>query len=114
MSKEKFLPPPRRFDIWLVTLDPTIGHEVKKTRPCLIISPDEISALSTVIVAPLTSKGFEFPIRVKCKFQSKDGLILLDQIRAVDKKRLIEKLGIIDKKISRKVSDVLVEMFAFN
>jgi mRNA interferase MazF len=105
--------PPQRFDIWLVSLDPTVGKEIKKTRPCLVISPNEISALSTVIVAPLTSKGFEFPVRIACKFESKDGLILLDQMRAVDKQRLVKKLGVLDKRTARKVSETLVELFAY-
>jgi mRNA interferase MazF len=113
MNKNKLQEPPMQYDVWLVSLDPTIGKEIKKTRPCVIISPNEISALSTVIVAPLTSKGFDFPVRVKSRFQSKDGLILLDQIRSVDKQRLVKKLGILDKKIARKVSETLVEMFIY-
>lgn len=111
MTSKKAQEPPMRFDVWLVALDPTIGKEIKKTRPCVIISPNEISSLSTVIVAPITSGGFDFPVRVKSKFQEKEGLILLDQIRAVDKQRLVKKLGIIDRKIARKVSETLVEMF---
>lgn len=106
-------PKPLRFDVWLVALDPTIGREIKKTRPCVIISPDEISALSTVIVAPLTRQGFEFPIRIKCKFQETPGLILLDQMRAIDKSRLLKKLGSLDKRTARKTCDILLEMFAF-
>lgn len=112
-GKKKSSEPPQRFDIWLVCLDPTLGKEIKKTRPCVVISPNEISALSTVIVAPMTSKGFSFPVRVKCKFQDKNGLILLDQIRAVDKQRLVKKMGVIDKRTARKVSDLLVEMFIY-
>ncbi len=114
MNKNKSQEPPMRHDVWLVCLDPTVGREVKKTRPCVVISPNEISALSTVIVAPLSSKGFDFPIRVKSKFQSKYGLILLDQIRAVDKQRLTKKLGVLDKRTARKVSDTLVEMFVYD
>jgi mRNA interferase MazF len=102
-----------RHDVWLVSLDPTKGKEIKKTRPCVIISPNEISALATVIVAPMTSQGFEFPVRVKCKFNEKPGLILLDQIRAVDKQRLVKKLGALDKRTAKKVSDQLVEMFVY-
>lgn len=105
--------PPMRHDIWLVSLDPSKGSEIKKTRPCVVISPNEISALATVIVAPMTSKGFDFPVRVKCEFQGKNGLILLDQIRSVDKQRLVKKLGSLDKRTARKVSDLLVEMFTY-
>ena len=75
----------RRFEIWLVQLDPTRGSEIKKTRPCVVISPDEMSALKTAIVAPMTSKGFSYPTRIQYPFQGKKGLILLDQVRAVDK-----------------------------
>jgi mRNA interferase MazF len=113
MTNKKIQEPPMRFDVWLVALDPTMGKEIKKTRPCVIISPNEISALSTVIVAPITSKSFDFPIRIKSRFQDKEGLILLDQIRSVDKQRLVKKLGVIDKKTARKVSETLVEMFLF-
>ncbi|MDQ7091111.1 MAG: type II toxin-antitoxin system PemK/MazF family toxin [Methylococcales bacterium] len=102
-----------RFDIWLVGLNPTQGKEINKTRPCVIISPNEMSALSTVLVAPMTSKGFEFPCRVECNFKGKNGLILLDQIRAVDKTRLIKKLGILDEEIQIKLCGSLQEMFIF-
>lgn len=76
------MPTINRFDIWLVQLDPTTGTEIKKTRPCVVVSPNEMNTLSTVIVAPMTTKSFNFPMRVHCTFQGKDGLILLDQIRA--------------------------------
>lgn len=82
-----------RFDIWLVQLDPTQGHEIKKKRPCVVVSPDEMSSLKTAIVAPMTSNGFNFPTRIQCTFQGKKGLILLDQIRVVDKSRLVKKMG---------------------
>ncbi len=85
-----------RFQVWLVELSPTKGREINKTRPCIVISPNEMSALSTVLVAPMTTKGFEFPCRVICNFEGKKGLILLDQIRAVDKLRLVKHLGVID------------------
>ena len=93
-------------------LDPTIGREIKKTRPCVIISPDEMSALSTVIIAPLTSKGFSFPGRVSTQFQGKQGLVLLDQMRAVDKRRLYQKLGMINKATKAALCETLQEMFA--
>ena len=102
-----------RFDIWLVQLDPTQGSEIKKTRPCVVISPDEMSSLKTAIVAPMTSKGFEFPTRIQCTFQGKKVLILLDQIRAVDKSRLNKKIGTISKNAQRTTIDCLQELFAF-
>jgi mRNA interferase MazF len=103
-----------RFDVWLVSLDPTIGREIKKTCPCIIISPDEIFQLSILIIAPLTSKGFEYPTRVKCQFQDKSGLILLDQLRSVDKRRLVKKLGVLDVQTQQKICVTLQEMFAFD
>lgn len=101
-----------RFDIWLVQLDPTQGSEIKKTRPCVVISPDEMSALNTVIVAPMTSRGFNFPTRIPCTFKEKKGFILLDQLRAVDKTRLIQYSGIIDKKTQINIINCLQELFA--
>ena len=101
-----------RFEVWLVGLDPTIGREIKKTRPCVIISPDELAALATVIVAPLTSKGFAFPGRIPTTLQGKQGLILLDQMRAVDKKRLYKKLGSIDTRTIEALCETVQEFFA--
>lgn len=101
----------KRFDIFLVKLNPTVGSEIQKTRPCIIISPDEMMLLNTVIVAPMTSKGFEYIFRVKINFDEKNGLVLLDQIRTVDKTRLIKKIGQVDKNTSKKISNLLVEMF---
>lgn len=103
----------KRYEVWLINLEPTIGREINKTRPCLIISPDEMSPLSTVLVAPMTSQGFEFPSRISCNFSGKSGLVLLDQIRAVDKQRLIKRLGKLDKTTQVKVASRLVEMFTF-
>ena len=102
-----------RFDIWLVQLDPTQGSEIQKTRPCVVISPDEMSALKTVIVAPMTSKGFSFPTRIPCAFQGKKGLVLLDQMRAVDKSRLIQKVGVITQKVQLEIISCLQELFAY-
>jgi len=102
-----------RFQVWLVSLNPTKGKEINKTRPCIVISPNEMSALSTVLVAPMTTKGFEFPCRIKCKFKNKNGLILLDQIRAVDKSRLVKKLGTINEKTQIELCDSLQELFAY-
>ncbi len=103
----------KRFDVWLVNLNPTKGKEINKTRPCVVISPNEMSALSTVLMAPMTTKGFEFPSRIACKFKNKKGLILLDQIRAIDKSRLVKKLGTISDKTKIEVCSNLQEMFAF-
>ncbi|MBL1320962.1 MAG: type II toxin-antitoxin system PemK/MazF family toxin [Methylophaga sp.] len=102
-----------RFQVWLVALNPTQGREINKTRPCLIISPDEMSSLSTVLVAPMTTKGFDFPCRVECDFKGKTGLIVLDQIRAVDKSRLVKKLGEIESETQIKVCDRLQELFSY-
>jgi len=103
----------RRFEIYLVRLNPTQGAEIQKTRPCIVISPDEMAALKTVIVAPLTSKGFDFVFRPKIMFQNKNGLVLLDQIRAVDKSRLIKKIGVVDPVVAKEIADTLVEMFRY-
>ena len=102
-----------RFEVYLVNLDPTIGREIKKTRPCLIVSPDEMNRnISTSIVAPMTTKARSYPTRVPCRFKGKSGQIVLDQIRTVDIRRLVTKLGRIDKKTAGRVLDVLSEMFA--
>lgn len=102
-----------RYDIYLVSLNPTIGSEIQKAGPCIVISPDEINILNTVIVAPMTSKGFDFVFRPKIKFKDKTGLVVLDQIRAVDKSRLIKKIGTVDKKTSKQISSTLIEMFKY-
>jgi len=102
-----------RFDVYLINLDPTLGHEIKKTRPCLIISPDEMNHyISTVIVAPMTSKGRNYPSRVPCTFKGIRGQVVLDQIRTVDKSRLVRKIGKISKPVQQKTLVVLQEMFA--
>ena len=104
----------KRFEVFLINLDPTIVHEIKKTRPCLIISPDEMNHfISTVIIAPMTAKSRKYPTRVLCKFKGKSGDIVLDQIRAVDKRRLVKRLGAIDPSAQRKTLAVLQEMFTF-
>ena len=103
----------KRFDVYLVNLDPTVGSEIKKTRPCLIISPDEMNRwIRTVIVVPMTTKGQPYPTRVPCEFQGKDGQVVLDQIRTVDKSRLVQKLGRIDKDTRTEVLVTIAEMFA--
>jgi len=103
----------KRFEVYLINLDPTIGSEIKKTRPCLIISPDEMNRhIATVIVAPMATKGKRYPTRVACKLQQESGQIVLDQLRTVDKKRLVKRLGRIDKRSQRAALSVLAEMFA--
>nr|VFJ45414.1 MAG: transcriptional modulator of MazE/toxin, MazF [Candidatus Kentron sp. DK] len=103
----------RRFEVWLIDLNPTKGREINKTRPCVVISPDEMSALSTVLMAPMTTKGFAFPCRISCRFQGKNGLILLDQVRAVDKSRLVKKLGSISASTQVALCKCLQEMFEY-
>ena len=102
-----------RFEVHLVNLDPTQGAEIKKKRPCCIISPNEINYnISTVIIAPMTTKGRDYPTRVKCNFQGKEGQIVLDQIRTVDKSRLVKKLGQISVVEQNNVISILQEMFS--
>ena len=103
----------KRFDVFLIRLDPTKGKEIKKTRPCLIISPDEMNQfINTVIIAPMTTKWRSYPTRIPCVFKNKEGRIVLDQIRTVDKSRLLKKAGRIDPETSSKVLSVLSELFA--
>lgn len=103
----------KRFDVYLINLDPTIGSEIQKTRPCLIVSPDEMNRfIRTVIIAPMTTKGPSYPTRVTCKFQGKQGQIVLDQIRTVDKARLVRKLGKLNRQIQGEVLSILGELFA--
>lgn len=100
-----------QYDIFLISLDPTIGHEIKKSRPCVIISPDEMNKyISTVIIAPMTSKSHSYPTRVPIEFMGKNGWIVLDQLRTVDKKRLIKKFGRLDQKTTDKIKSVIKEM----
>ena len=102
----------QRFDVFLVNLDPTIGSEIRKTRPCLVISPDEMNRwIRTMIVAPMTTKGQSYPSRVACEFEGKQGQLVLDQIRTVDKTRLVRKLGRIDQSVQVSVLATLSEMF---
>lgn len=103
----------KRFDIFIVNLDPTIGSEIKKSRPCLVISPDEMNKyIRTVIVAPMTTKRKNYPTRIDCTIKRKKGSIVLDQIRTVDKIRLVKKLGKLDSNTQIKVLNILQEMFA--
>jgi mRNA interferase MazF len=101
----------KQYEIFLVCLDPAIGHEIKKTRPCVIVSPDEMNDnIATVIIAPITSQSHPYPTRVPLKFQGKEGWVVLDQIRTVDRKRLIKKIGKLDTDVLRKVKSVFKEM----
>lgn len=103
----------KRFEVHLVSLDPTKGAEIKKTRPCVIISPDELNRhLKTVLIAPMTSSRRDYPFRPNCTFQGTKGQIVLDQIRAVDQDRLVKKLGSLPAKPRQDVLDLLQEMFA--
>ena len=103
----------RRFDVHLVNLDPTIGSEIQKTRPCLIVSPDEMNRhVRTVIVAPMTTRGRLYPTRVSCDCEGKEGQVVLDQIRTVDRARLVRRLGRISEETQAEVLSALAELFA--
>jgi mRNA interferase MazF len=103
----------RRFDVHLVSLDPAPGGEIQKTRPCVIVSPDEMNRhIRTVIIAPMTTKGRSYPTRVSCQFQGKRGEIVLDQLRTVDKVRLVKRLGRISDATQAAVLSALAELFS--
>jgi len=100
-----------QYDVFLINLDPTIGHEIKKTRPCLIISPNEMNrTLQTIIIAPMTTKSHNYPTRISVRFDKKNGWIVLDQLRTVDRKRLIKNLGKIKQEEIEKIKSILTEM----
>ena len=102
----------RRGDVFLVSLDPARGGEIRKTRPCLVVSPDELNAyLRTFIVAPLTTGGHPYPFRAPCRFQGRAGYVVIDQIRTVDRKRLVRRVGRLSPSIVERVLAVLQEMF---
>jgi mRNA interferase MazF len=102
-----------RFDVFLVSLDPTIGSEIQKTRPCAIVSPDEMNGnIATVIVAPMTTRGQNYPTRIACHFEGKEGQVVLDQLRTVDKTRLVRKLGRLSESEQEAVLMGLAELFA--
>ena len=104
----------RRFEVWLVNFDPAIGKEIKKVRPCLIVSPDESNKyLGTVIGAPMTTTIRTYPTRIHCVFQRKKGQVAIDQIRSLDKTRLVKKLGILNEQFSKMVCKTLLEYFTF-
>ena len=103
----------RRGDVFLIALDPTVGREIKKTRPCVVLSPDELNGhLSTVLVAPMTTGGHPYPFRVDCRFQKRDGFVVLDQVRAVDAHRLVRKLGRLSPRATTSSLGILREMFS--
>ncbi|MBE0408229.1 MAG: type II toxin-antitoxin system PemK/MazF family toxin [Anaerolineales bacterium] len=102
-----------RFEVFLVNLNPTVGREMQKARPCVVVSPDEMNRnIATVTIAPMTTMRRNYPTRVNLRFEGKEGQIILDQIRTVDKRRLLRKLGVIDKKAASETLAVLQEMFA--
>ena len=102
----------RRGDVFVVALDPTIGRKIKKTRPCVVLSPDELNRhLNTVIVAPMTIGGHRYPFRIACRFQKQDGFVVLDQLRTVDTHRLVRKLGRLSPQATASSLGILQEMF---
>lgn len=104
---------PKKFDVYLINLDPTIGSEIRKTRPCVVISPDELNdALMTLIIAPLTSTHKAWPTRIDVVFQRRKGQVALDQIRTIDRARLVKKLGTINEHSRAQITATLLEMFA--
>ena len=99
-------------EVWLVALDPALGSEIRKTRPCLVVSPDEMNRhLRTVVVVPMTTVTRPYPSRVRVTFQGREGQVALDRIRAVDRTRLVRRLGRVSPKTAHAVSRLLVEMF---
>ena len=100
-----------QYEVFLIDLDPTRGHEMRKTRPCLVVSPNEINrAIGTVIIAPMTTKSRDYPTRVRLRFQGKQGWVVLDQVRTIDKTRLVKKLGKITDGEIEQVKEILREM----
>ncbi|MEX1232919.1 MAG: type II toxin-antitoxin system PemK/MazF family toxin [Planctomycetaceae bacterium] len=103
----------KRFDVYLINLDPTVGYEIQKTRPCVVVSPDEMNRhIATVIVAPMTTMTRNYPTRVSCRFQGESAQIVLDQLRTIDKQRLRKRLGRIGKSTQQSALNILGQMFA--
>ncbi len=101
----------KQYHLYLIILDPTIGHEIKKTRPCIVVSPDEMNQnIQTLIIAPMTTKSYKFPTRIQLMFQKEKGYIVLDQIRTINKKRVIKELGKISNNTVSEIKSVLQEM----
>ncbi len=104
---------PRRGEVYLVSLDPSVGREIRKARPCLVVSPDELNEhLTTLLVAPMTTGGHRYPFRIPCRFQRRDGFLVLDQLRTIDRSRAVRRLGKLSALTVRKALNVLREMFA--
>ncbi len=104
---------PRRGDVYLISLDPTRGKEIEKTRPCVVVSPDELNShLATFIAAPMTRGGHSYPFRIPCRFQRKNGFVVLDQLRTVDRDRMVRRLGRVSSATLQTILDSLQEMFA--
>lgn len=112
-SDDESAEPPARGDVYLVGLDPSVGREITKTRPCVVVSPDELNRhLTTVLVAPMTTGGHPYPFRIRCRFRKKNGFVVLDQIRAVDRARLMRRMGSLSSRTRNEALRVLREMFA--
>lgn len=104
---------PARGEVWLISLDPTVGREIKKARPCLVVSPDELNqGLDTCLIAPMTTGSHPYPFRTPCRFQGKTGHVVLDQIRVADRARLVKRLGTLDRETVTRALAILQEMFA--
>lgn len=104
---------PRRGDVYLVALDPTLGSEIRQTRPCVIVSPDDLNpALGTYLVAPMTTGGRAYAFRIACRFRDRDGFVVADQLRTIDRVRLMQRLGRLSSGAMTEVLDVLQRMFA--
>ena len=104
----------KRFEVWNIELNPTKGSEINKMRPCLVVSPNEVNKfLNTVVIVPMTSTIKPYPTRLNCHFKGKNGQLVVDQIRCVDKTRLIEKLGIMDTKTCKEISMLIIETFKY-
>lgn len=101
----------KQYEVYIINLDPTVGHEMRKTRPCVIISPDEMNdTIGTVIIAPLTTKSHNYPSRVGIKFDEKEGWVVLDQIRTIDKKRAVKKIGKLKEREIKDIKKIILEM----
>jgi mRNA interferase MazF len=104
----------KRFEVWNIELNPTQGSEINKMCPCLVVSPNEVNKfLNTVVIVPMTSTHKPYPTRLNCHFKGKNGQLVVDQIRCVDKTRLIEKLGIMDTKTCKEISMLIIETFKY-
>ncbi len=104
----------KRFEVWLVGLNPTVGSEISKSRPCIVVSPDEANKyLHTVTIIPLTSSVRDYPTRVNCRFDDKSGQLAIDQIRSVDKTRLVKKMGVMDEQTCKLLCSVMIETFKY-